>query len=350
MMNVCTEQTARLLLQWYDRSKRELPWRMNHDPYRVWVSEIMLQQTRVEAVIPYYERFLRRFPDVFALAEAPEEDAVKAWEGLGYYSRVRNMQKAARIIAASGGIFPQNADELRKLPGFGEYTAGAVASIAFNQPVPAVDGNVLRVLSRLNCDDRDISEPQTRKSAALQIGQWIPDGRAGDFNQAIMDLGATVCLPTGEPRCGECPLQQHCLAFAKGCQRSYPVKAPKPERRQEKKTVFVLLHGDLAAIRRRPAGDVLAGMWELPTVSGWLSEQEQREQLSGWGVRLQNNALQQLPAAKHVFTHIEWQMKGVLIQAAEPAGTKGLRWITPEERSGEIAIPSAFRAYLRYLP
>ncbi len=350
MSNVCTEQTALLLLRWYDRSKRELPWRVNHDPYRVWVSEIMLQQTRVEAVIFYYERFLRRFPDVFALANAPEEDVVKAWEGLGYYNRVRNMQKAARIIAAGGGSFPQSAAELQKLPGFGEYTAGAVASIAFNLPVPAVDGNVLRVLSRLNCDARDISAPETKKSAASQIRQWLPDGRAGDFNQAIMDLGATVCLPNGEPRCAQCPLNGSCLSFARDCQRSFPIKKPKPQRRQEQKTVFVLLHNNLAAIRRRADKDVLAGMWELPLVAGWLSEQEQREQLSEWGIQPKNGILQQLPVAKHVFTHIEWQMKGVLVQTESPVEASGLRWITPEERSNKVAIPSAFRAYLRFLP
>lgn len=350
MDNICTEETALLLLHWYDRSKRELPWRIDHDPYRVWVSEIMLQQTRVEAVIFYYERFLRRFPDVFALANAPEEDVVKAWEGLGYYNRVRNMQKAARCIAAGGGRFPRDAAELQKLPGFGEYTAGAVASIAFNLPVPAVDGNVLRVLSRLNCDARDISSTQTRKSAALQIQQWIPDGRAGDFNQAIMDLGATVCLPNGDPRCEQCPLHGVCLSFARGCQRSLPVKKPRPQRKKEQKTVFVLLYHNLTAIRRREKMDVLSGMWELPTVPGWLSEQEQRQQLSEWGIQLKNDILQQLPAAKHIFTHIEWQMKGVLIQAEAPVEANGLRWVASEERLNEIAIPSAFRAYLRFLP
>lgn len=350
MFDACTKETARLLLGWYDAEKRDLPWRENRDPYRIWVSEIMLQQTRVEAVISYYLRFLQRFPDVFALADASEEEAVKAWEGLGYYSRVRNMQKTAQIIAAAGGEFPSDVAALRKLPGFGEYTAGAVASIAFNRPVPAVDGNVLRVLARLNADPDDISLPQTKKKAAAAIVDWIIADRAGDFNQAIMDLGATICLPNGEPKCSDCPLREHCRAYASGQQNALPVKAPKAERRQEEKTVFVLLHGDLAAVRRRPAKEVLAGMWELPMAAGWLSEQEQREQLAAWGIRPKDGILRKLPAAKHIFTHIEWKMRGVLVQAEEPVESGGLQWITPEERAEKVAIPSAFRAYLRYLP
>lgn len=349
-MDVCTSKTAVQLLSWYDQHKRILPWRENHDAYRVWVSEIMLQQTRVEAVISYYERFLQRFPDVFALAEAPEENVMKAWEGLGYYSRVRNMQKTAKLIAACGGNFPSSVTELKKLPGFGEYTAGAVASIAFNLPVPAVDGNVLRVLSRLNCDKSDISLPKTKKNAAELISNWIPEGRAGDFNQAIMDLGATICLPNSEPKCTECPFVNICMARAQNCQMSLPVKAAKPERKREQKTVFVIVCGNQTAVRRRLSGSVLADMWELPTVNRWLTESQQAEQLAIWGIP-SSATIETLTDAKHIFTHIEWNMHGVLVRTDEVAlQSCELHWITPEERQNDIAIPSAFGAYLRYLP
>ena len=233
------------LLAWYDKEARDLPWRQNTDPYRVWVSEIMLQQTRVEAVIPYYERFLAAFPDLKALADAPEEQLLKLWEGLGYYSRARNLQKAAREALSRFGGLPGQVQELSSLPGIGAYTAGAIASIAFSRPVPAVDGNVLRVVARLTDSHDDVLSPAVKREAEKAVAAVIPHDRPGDFNQAVMDLGATVCLPNGAPRCEVCPLAELCLGLARSTAPELPVKTKKKERQKLRTTsktiVFVIL-------------------------------------------------------------------------------------------------------------
>lgn len=334
------------LLQWYDTNKRKLPWRDDPTPYRVWVSEIMLQQTRVEAVKPYFERFLNELPDLEALARASEDRLLKLWEGLGYYSRVRNLKKAAKVVMEQyGGVLPGDAKELKKLPGIGEYTAGAIASIAYGRPEPAVDGNVLRVLARLTADERDIREPMVKRLAAENLREIYPAGRCGDFTQALMELGATVCLPNGAPLCGQCPLASSCAAQRENRQSSLPVVSPKPARRTEEKTVFLILHGGKAALQKRPEKGLLAGLWEFPWAPGNLSEQEAQKVLKAWGCS--EVGLDRLPAAKHVFTHVEWRMTGYLARATGYA--PGFYWAGREDFDTRCALPSAYKKYLGIL-
>lgn len=331
-----------LLLRWYDGCARVLPWREEPTPYRVWVSEIMLQQTRVEAVKPYYERFLSQLPTVKALAEAPEEQLLKLWEGLGYYNRVRNLQKAAKqVVERFGGELPASFEELRSLPGIGEYTAGAIASIAFGIPVPAVDGNVLRVAARMTAREDDILDPGVKRRWSEEVAAVIPKDRAGDFNQALMELGAMVCLPNGAPKCGECPLAGICRAHERGIEESLPVKAAKKPRKMEERTVFLVTCQGRLALSRRPEKGLLAGLWELPAVPGRLGEKEALEALAEWGVKVRK--LEKLPAAKHIFTHVEWRMTGWTGKADEPVS--GFAWAALPELEREITLPSAFKAY-----
>lgn len=336
------KELPELLLNWYDGCARILPWREDPSPYRVWVSEIMLQQTRVEAVKPYYERFLRELPTVEALAKAPEEKLLKLWEGLGYYNRARNLQKGARqVMEQFGGKLPSSPAELRSLSGVGDYTAGAIASIAFGVPVPAVDGNVLRVVSRLLARQDDVTDPKVKERWSREIEGVIPKDRAGDFNQSLMELGAVVCLPNGAPQCGGCPLAGICRAHSLGMEESLPVKAPKKPRRVEERTVFLLTCQGKLALSQRPKKGLLAGMWELPSVLGTLSEREAADCLAGWGVPAEG--LEKLPPSKHVFTHVEWRMA---CWAGEAQGiSSAFRWVRKEELEREVALPSAFHAW-----
>ena len=330
------------LLNWYDTCRRILPWREDPAPYRVWVSEIMLQQTRVEAVKPHYERFLSELPTVQALAEAPEELILKLWEGLGYYNRVRNLQKGARqVMEKHGGEIPASFEELRSLPGIGEYTAGAIASIAFGIPVPAVDGNVLRVFSRLLAREDDILDANVKKRMEKEVAGIIPPDRAGDFNQSLMELGATVCLPNGAPKCGECPLMEICLAHRLGLEETLPKKSPKKARKIEERTVFLLTCNGKLALCRRPEKGLLAGLWELPGVTGKLDEKGAAQQVQSWGLNAEN--LQKLSAAKHIFTHVEWRMTGWAGEVKEES--PDFLWADREELAQGITLPSAFRAY-----
>ncbi|WP_283608670.1 A/G-specific adenine glycosylase [Faecalispora anaeroviscerum] len=329
------------LLSWYDKAARVLPWRENPQPYRVWVSEIMLQQTRVEAVKPYYERFLSALPTVETLADAPEELLLKLWEGLGYYNRVRNLQRAARVIAEQhGGQVPASFDKLLALPGFGEYTAGAVASIAFGIRVPAVDGNVLRVISRLTADRRDSKDAAVKRQVTEAVRGILPE-RVGDFNQSLMELGATVCLPNGAPLCAECPLNGLCAGYRQGIAAELPAKTAKRPRVIEERTVFLLCTEDRVALRRRPARGLLAGLWELPGISGTLSAEQAEEQLREWG--LLESSVQPLPRAKHIFTHREWRMTAYAVRAPQPFGE--FVWVTRQELLEEYMLPSAFKTY-----
>jgi len=331
-----------LLLQWYDGCARTLPWRETPSPYRVWISEIMLQQTRVEAVKPYYERFLSQLPTVKALAEASEEQLLKLWEGLGYYNRVRNLQKAAgQVVERFGGELPASFEELRSLPGIGEYTAGAIASIAFGIPVPAVDGNVLRVVARVTAREDNILDPHVKKRWSREVAAIIPENRAGDFNQALMELGAMVCLPGGAPKCAECPLNAVCLAHAGGVELALPVKAAKKPRKMEERTVFLVTCRGRLALDRRPEKGLLAGLWELPAVPGRLGEREALKALAERGVKVRK--LEKLPAAKHVFTHVEWRMTGWAGEADGPVS--GFTWAALSELERDITLPSAFKAY-----
>lgn len=347
---LCLEEIVAPLLAWYRQSARVLPWRENTDPYRVWVSEIMLQQTRVDTVIPYYERFMARLPSVQALAEVREEELLKLWEGLGYYSRARNLQKAARCICKeSGGAFPGSYEQLCSLPGVGPYTAGAIASIVFGLPVPAVDGNVLRVLSRLTENPRDIAEPAVKKQMTAALAQVYPAGHCGDFTQSLMELGAVVCVPNGLPKCGSCPLRQLCRAFRHGTQTEYPVQTKKQPRRAEQKTVLLLCCGGRAAVRKRPQGGLLGGLWEFPCLDGALSAAEIAAWLEQQGAHAAH--IERALSRKHIFTHVEWDMTAYRVScphAFQPDGG-GLVWATPEQLADEIALPTAFRRFTRAL-
>ena len=260
------KELARPLLAWYDENRRILPWREEVSPYRTWVSEIMLQQTRVAAVLPYFQRFMERYPTAEALAAGDEQELLKLWEGLGYYSRARNLQKAARVIAQEyGGQFPTDHKALMALPGIGDYTAGAILSIAFGVPAPAVDGNVLRILSRVTGSNLDILDAKNKKTYRTWAEAALPADRPGAFNQALMDLGSAICLPGPSPRCGDCPLAHLCAARQEGKQALLPVRAPQKAKRPEELTVFLLRRPDGAvALRRRPPTGLLAGLWEYP--------------------------------------------------------------------------------------
>ena len=333
------------LLAWYDVSRRILPWRDEPTPYHVWLSEIMLQQTRVEAVKPYYDRFVQELPDIASLAAVEEERLLKLWEGLGYYNRARNLKKSAmQIMSEYGGKMPSDYDELIKLSGIGSYTAGAVASIAFDKPVPAVDGNVLRILSRLRMDDRDILDSNVRKSIEEELRGVIPNNRPGDFNQALMELGATVCVPNGSPRCGECPWREMCRAKIEDRISEYPRKAPRKPRNIEKRTILVIKHGDLIALRKRPEKGLLAGMYEFPTMEGHRKEEEVLAYLKQSGVMPLR--IRKLEASKHIFTHKEWHMTGYLIQVDDLAGTGEYMFVDPVEIRDKYPVPSAFAVYM----
>ena len=339
------------LLRWYAKNKRDLPWRQTKDPYRIWISEIMLQQTRVEAVKPYYFRFLEAFPTVEALANAPEEKLMKLWEGLGYYSRARNLQKAAKsVMTLYGGKLPESERELRSLCGIGDYTAGAIASIAFGIKAPAVDGNVLRVISRCTGSFADITEQSTKKAMSEAIRAVIPTD-AGSFTQALIELGAPVCVPNGEAKCASCPLAARCVAARKGLCDTLPVKSAKKPRRIEKKTVLLIRDGSRTALHKRGDRGLLAGLYELPNLEGHLSERELPEVIRALG--FEPLRVQRIEDSKHVFTHIEWHMIAYTVQiTAEFDGyhdRSGMLLVENGELRARYAIPSAFSAYTRYL-
>ncbi len=330
------------LLAWYGANKRTLPWRGTRDPYQVWVSEVMLQQTRVAAVIPYYQRWMEELPTVHALAEVDSGRLMKLWQGLGYYSRARNLQKAAQVVVSDyGGEFPQGFQELLKLPGVGDYTAGAIASIAFGLPVPAVDGNVLRVAARVAAVRENILDPGVRKIFRAWMEEAVSRQAPGEYNQALMDLGATVCLPNGAPNCGHCPLSEICEANRLGIQNSLPVRAKKPKRRVEDLTVYLLLRDGRIALRRRPDHGLLAGLWEFPHVSGVLGEKAAAAPVEDWGLIPLN--WQEKIEAKHIFTHVEWHMTGYLLEVKGCCA--GFFWASLEELDS-LAVPSAFAKYL----
>lgn len=333
------------LLYWYDLHARILPWRENTEPYRVWVSEIMLQQTRVEAVKPFYERFMDQLPTIQSLALAEEEVILKLWEGLGYYNRVRNLQKAAQLICAEhNGVFPQVYEQILALPGIGEYTAGAISSISFHKPVPAVDGNVLRVITRLTENSQDITSPALKKQMTHQLKEIYPMTRCGDFTQSLMELGATVCTPNGSPKCDDCPLSHLCNARRNGTQMQFPVKAKKAARKQQVMTVLLLCCGDKIAVNKRTSGGLLDGLWEFPnaptplTVSGvneWLALHE-----------LQAKHIGKTSPQKHIFTHIEWKMDGYIVQCT--GMNKEYTWVTRDILDKEITLPTAFKKFQNY--
>ncbi len=335
------------LLGWYRENRRSLPWRENATPYAVWVSEIMLQQTRIEAVIPYYRRFMERLPTVEALAGAAEEELMKLWEGLGYYSRARNLQRAARVITERyGGVLPKAAKELRSLPGIGDYTAGAVASIAWGQPEPAVDGNVLRVILRLTARRDDALDVRTRTWAADLLRGSYPSGEdAALLTEGLMELGETVCLPRESARCGACPLAELCLARERGEAAGLPLRSPKKPRRVEERTILLLRCGGRWAVRRREDTGLLAGLWEFPNREGFLTPDQVLSLLRDLG--LEPVSVEPRGEARHLFTHVEWRMRGFVVLCANESGP--FVWRTAQDLRQGHAIPSAFRFWMGQL-
>jgi A/G-specific adenine glycosylase len=358
------------MLVWYNENARDLPWRRTKDPYLIWVSEIMLQQTRVEAVLGYYERFTSALPTVTDLALCPEDRLLKLWEGLGYYSRARNMQKAARIVCESyAGQMPASAAALMKLPGIGEYTAGAISSIAFGQAEPAVDGNVLRVIARLEAISDNILNESVKKNIREELRGLYDanDGTFGLLNQAFMDLGAGVCLAGSAPKCDICPISSYCRCFELGLQSELPVRVKKQKRRIEKRTVLLLHRDETYAIRKRPDSGLLSGLYEFPNETGELSSDDALAKAESLG--LMPLRIKKLSAAKHIFSHVEWHMTGYEILVA-PSGfpdagelqdagdlshTKEnvkenpLIFATPEMIESKYPVPSAFEKYAKMI-
>lgn len=356
------KEAVQPLVDWFRENKRDLPWRKRMDAYRVWISEIMLQQTRVEAVKPYYERFLKELPDVEALAEVPEDRLLKLWEGLGYYNRARNLKEAAcQIMEKYGGRFPETYEEIRGLKGVGNYTAGAISSFVYNIPKPAVDGNVLRVVSRITADDGDITKASVKAKIENEVEEVIPAEAAGDFNQSLIELGAVVCVPNGEPKCGICPVSRICLAHAEGRETEFPVKRKKKERRIEKRTILVFRDNEKTAVRKRPDTGLLAGMYEFPGRERHMKQSEVIEYAKELG--LMPIRVKKLGSAKHIFSHVEWRMVGyeVIVDELEKSMKSVEEQIAGAERDavpGELLfvelrelkehypMPSAFEAYM----
>lgn len=330
-----------LLLPWYASHRRDLPWRRDRDAYHVWLSEIMLQQTRVEAVKGYYARFLEACPTVEALAHCDDEVLHKLWEGLGYYSRVRNLKKAALVIMQNhGGVFPSDYDSVRALPGIGDYTAGAICSICYGLPTPAVDGNVLRVAARITQYAQPVDTPAYKAQLRQQLAAIYP-ADAGSFTQGLMELGATVCIPNGAPKCEVCPCRGICQGYAGGTAATLPVKLPKKEKKQEDRTVFILSCGERYAVEKRPAKGLLAGLWQFPNLSGKLELEQAIVAVAAMGLQ-PVNVLRQVERS-HIFTHIRWDMRGFYLEVAQPGGS--FVWMTGEEINRDAALPTAFRQF-----
>lgn len=339
-----SELPARLL-PWFDTNKRAMPWRGDVSAYGTWVSEIMLQQTRVEAVRDAWTAFMRALPDVGALAACSEDELLKLWEGLGYYSRARNLQRAAReIVAGYGGELPASRAQLARLPGIGDYTAGAIASIAFGLPEPAVDGNVLRILARITGDDRCADDPRVRAERTETLrGIYPPKGaRCGDLTQALMELGAVVCVPNGAPQCGCCPVRDLCRARADGTIGVLPVRAKKTQRKREIWTGLVVVTDGKIRLRRRARKGLLAGMWEFPFEAGHLTAEQAIAVCVRAGV--ERPVVRKRATYTHIFTHKEWDVVAYRIDGGGTfAGTEGF---SREQIDKEISVASAWRGCL----
>ncbi len=330
---VITLNISNKILEWYDSNQRVLPWRDNKEPYRVWVSEIMLQQTRVDTVIPYFNRFIELLPSVTDLASISDDVLNKLWEGLGYYTRAKNLKRAAKVIVEQfKGIIPQNRIELEKLPGIGPYTSGAIASISFDERVPAIDGNVLRVFARYLGIREDIKTPGIKKSVASFLETKLPKSRVGDFNQALMEIGAIVCLPNGEPKCSKCPLEKGCIAFHQSLTDVIPTKQKRVVRKITDVTVFIYRYRDQIAIKRRPDKGLLAGLYEYPNIEEDISLNELLEKY---------DKVIELEPKKHIFTHKEWNLKPYLIEVS--AKSSEYIWVTTEELNDVFPLPTAFK-------
>lgn len=349
-MEIELRKIVKPLGKWYQENKRILPWRENKDSYCIWISEIMLQQTRIEAVKKYYARFMAELPSIHELANISEERLLKLWEGLGYYNRARNLQEAAKEIEEKyHGVMPSTYEELVKLPGIGEYTAGAIASIAYNQRVPAVDGNVLRVLSRIVESKKNVLLPETKKEFTNELRELMKNQNkefvAGDFNEALMELGELICLPNGEPNCMECPLKKVCAAYQKGIVQEIPVREKKLKRKEEAKTIFILIDPEgKIAIRKRMEKGILAKMYEFPNLGEKIENVKEIEKaLKGWN--LEANQIQDIGEYQHIFTHVTWKMKAYKIKVEKEC--KEFIWVYPEQLRKEYALPTAFKKIWR---
>lgn len=333
------EKFREQLLNWYDENRRILPWREDATPYRVWVSEIMLQQTRVEAVKPYFERFVRELPTLQDLSVASDDTLFKLWEGLGYYNRVMNMKKCAiECVEKNGGNLPSTYDELIQLPGIGAYTAGAIASIAYKQKVPAVDGNVLRVFSRVLISEDDILKESIKRKFQKIIMEYLPEDRSDAFNQALMEIGALICVPNAAPRCNICPVASECMGYQSGDAHRLPNKAVKKARKIDKKTVLVITYQNQVHLCQREEKGLLAGLYEFDVYEGYLTKNQIRDQFKGNIKRM--TALED---TKHIFSHVEWHMKGYLIELNDKT-IDGI-WCTKKEIEETYAIPTAYKVY-----
>ena len=329
------------LLPWYENNKRDLPWRRDRDPYHIWISEIMLQQTRVEAVKGYYARFLEKLPTVADLANADDDLLHKLWEGLGYYTRVKNLKKAALVVMDKyHGRFPTDYAQVLALPGIGEYTAGAICSIAYGMKTPALDGNVLRVASRLLNDSTPIDTPKFKKATHALLAQVYPEN-AGDFTQALMELGATVCGPNREPECANCLCNAFCKAHNCGTAKNLPVKNPKRERRIEEMTVFILSCDGMYALEKRQEKGLLAGLWQFPNVAGKLSVEASLAEMERNDVAVRE--IRRQVEKKHIFTHVEWRMSGIYMDVKDMCSD--YVWLTAKQVEQETALPTAFRQF-----
>lgn len=346
---ITQESFTEPLVAWYKENERDFPWRSDPSPYRVWVSEIMLQQTRIEAALPYFERFMEALPTVRDLAEADEDVLLKLWEGLGYYSRVRNLQKAARqVMDDFGGDLPSRYEDLLTLSGVGEYTAGAIASIAFSEPVAAVDGNVLRVMARVLNEDGDVMKPAVRKTLSAVVSSLVSRSDPGAFNQGIMELGETICLPNTMPHCDQCPISACCRVAGTERAAQLPTRVVPKTKKVEKRTVLTVITDEATPrvlLHRRPPSGLLAAMWELPNVL--TSESSVEELCADWGATIL--AKTDGPKGKHVFSHIQWLLNGCVIKTKPFSPPDGYVWADREELS-VYALPTAFRLYAQALP
>lgn len=335
------EKLPGALLPWYHDNKRDLPWRKDTQPYHVWLSEIMLQQTRVEAVKGYYSRFINALPNIADLANCDDDALHKLWEGLGYYSRVRNLKKAAQMVMEyHGGKFPGEYGQVLKLPGIGEYTAGAICSICFNHKTPAVDGNVLRVISRITDDATPIDLPAYKKQTQENLAQIYPED-AGSFTQALMELGATVCGPNRKPDCVHCPCRDFCLGAKRGTAEALPVKLPKKGRRQENMTVFICCCDGKYALQKRDDRGLLADLWQFPNVPGKLEAQQAVDAAKALGLHTRQVRLSL--DKSHIFTHVQWNMRGFYLEVTDC--TLDFQWFSADEIEKNIALPTAFRQF-----
>ena len=328
------------ILSWYDQGHRDLPWRRTQDPYRIWISEIMLQQTRAETVVSYYERFLARYPTVQDLASAPEEELLKAWEGLGYYSRARSLQKAAKaIVSQYDGQLPADLNKLRALPGVGDYTAGAIASIAFGIPAAAVDGNVERVLCRWDAITDEVGTPAVRRQIAARAQALVPRDRPGAFANAMMEMGATMCTPKN-PRCLLCPVREGCLGFAQGIAQELPHKAKKKAQRVENRAVLLVFCDNRVLIVKRQE-KLLGGLFVFPDVLEESDPARLCRALEALGIRAAYD--EKLGHARHVFTHLIWEMDVHAVVADEMTQVPGGQWVTRQELAA-LPLPTAVKA------